>query len=240
MAQQQPFPDTGKITTAVVTGQHPFDVPRFHHLFRSLPDVDAYPQDLDEFVNDWGNVRTRYDVVLFFNWHLETPPANERGWWQKGKMQVLEELGETEQGIVVLHHAVAAFPDWPFWSELVGIPHAERGFRLEDVTPALSFGESIHVEIADPEHPITHDLKPWDFAGETWGGEFFASKPGPDCHVLMTTAHPKMRMKAMAWTHQFRRARVFYLQPGHDNDSWANPTFRTVLLRGIRWVARWL
>src|SRR5687768_10522788 len=72
--RQNPFPNPGKITTAVVTGEHPFNVPAFHNLFRSLPDVDYYPQHLDDFVADWGNVRTRYDVVLLFNWHLDTPP----------------------------------------------------------------------------------------------------------------------------------------------------------------------
>ena len=37
--------------------------------------------------------------------------------------------------------------------------------------------------------------------------------------------------------YRFRKARVFYLQPGHNNDAWADETFRTVLSRGIQWVA---
>ena len=118
---------------------------------------------------------------------------------------------------------------------MVGIPHADRGFTPDEVVQGISFCETIHLEIADPEHPITRGLEPWDIVGETW--DFGASSPGPDCHVLLTTDHPKMRMKAMAWTRQFRKARVFYLQPGHNNDAWAHETFRTVLLRGIQWVA---
>ena len=31
-----------KIKTAVITGQHAFDVPGFHELFRSIPDIDFY------------------------------------------------------------------------------------------------------------------------------------------------------------------------------------------------------
>jgi type 1 glutamine amidotransferase len=53
----------------------------------------------------------------------------------------------------------------------------------------------------------------------------------------MTTDHPKMRMQAVAWTHTFGNARVYCLQPGHDNGAWAHETFRTVLWRGIQWVA---
>ena len=234
--EREPFPSKEAITVAVVTGEHPFNVPAFHQLFRSLPGIDAYPQDLDEFVQDWGKVRSHYDVVLLFNWHLDTPPENERGWWQKGKTQRLEELGQTEQGIVVLHHAMWAFPGWPFWSEMVGVAHAERGISYDEVRQNVSFGERIHLDIADHEHPITRGLSPWDMVGETWG--FRASAPTPDCQILLTTDHPKMRMKAMSWVRQFGKARLFYLQPGHDNHAWADETFRTVLLRGIQWAAR--
>jgi hypothetical protein len=234
--QQDPFQNTGQITTAVITGEHPYDVPAFHRLFRSLPQIDYYSQHMDQFLADWGNVRTRYDVVLFFNWHLDTPPENERGWWQQGRTRLLEELGQTEQGIVVLHHAEGAFPDWPFWSEMVGIPHEDRGYTLDEVRRGLSLGENMHLEIVDPEHPITRGLSSWDVLGETW--DFGPSAPNADCHVLMTTDHPKVRMKAMAWTHQFRKARVFYLQPGHNNGAWAHETFRTLLSRGIQWAAR--
>jgi type 1 glutamine amidotransferase len=55
--------------------------------------------------------------------------------------------------------------------------------------------------------------------------------------MLLTTDHPKMVMKAMAWTHEFRAARVFCLQPGHNNDHYADPIFRTMLSRGIHWAA---
>ena len=38
MIQQDPFPDTGKVTTAVITGSHPFDVVGFH-VFLSIEKV---------------------------------------------------------------------------------------------------------------------------------------------------------------------------------------------------------
>lgn len=239
MIEQEPFPDVGKITTAVVTGEHPFDVPGFHNLFRSLPEVDPYPQHMDQFIADWGKVRTKYDVVLFFNWHLDTPPGNERGWWQGGTKEAIEQLGETEQGIVVLHHAIAAFSQWALWSKLVGIPHQDREFTFDQFWAAVDDGtvalETLHIEIADPEHSITRGLSAWDIRGETWGP--FVGNPGSECHVLLTLDHPTAVLKGMAWINQFRNARVFCLQPGHDNDSWIDPNFRTVLSRGIQWAA---
>ena len=226
-----------KIDIAVVTGEHPFDVPAFHRLFCSMPEINYYPQHLDQFVRDWGKVRTRYDVVLFYNWHQDTPPGNERGWWHQGTKEALEEICETGQGIVILHHAIGAFPKWEFWSELVGRNH--RPFTVDQFFAWFDEGfvvfDNLHMKIADPVHPITLGLDDCDIPSETWGSSI--GNPISDCHILMTTDHPKMELKAMAWIHQYKKARVFCLQPGHDNASYVNPNFRTMLSRGIQWVS---
>jgi hypothetical protein len=234
--REDPFPFKDAISVAVVTGGHPYNVPPFNRLFRSLPGVDAYVQELEQFCADFGQLRTRYDVVLFFNFHLDTPQVHERFWFQQGITQTLGQLGQTEQGIVILHHAFYAFQNWSFWSDLIGMPHADRRLPVEEEIPqGLSFGEQIHLEITDPKHPITFGIEPWDLVGETWS--YHAARPNPDCNILMTTDHPRMSLKAMSWTHQFKRSRVFYLQPGHNNDVWSHPTFRRILLRGIQWAA---
>jgi hypothetical protein len=235
MIKQEPFPDPGKTTVAVVTGEHPFNVPGFHNMFRSMSEIDYYPQQLHHFVVDMGRVRTQYDVVLLYNFHQDIPPMDEHHWWWFGRTaEELKELGKVEQGIVMLHHGIYAFPQWEFWSELVGIPHLERTYALDELA-GNSFCEKLRIEIMDAGHPIVRGLSAWDMYLETWG--FGAVEPGPDCHVILRTDHPKMRLKAMAWTHQFRNARVFCLQSGHNNDSYVDPNFRTVLSRGIQWAA---
>jgi type 1 glutamine amidotransferase len=45
-------------------------------------------------------------------------------------------------------------------------------------------------------------------------------------------------MSAIAWTRDFKGSRVFCLQSGHDNETYVDPNFRTVLTRGIQWCAR--
>ena len=45
-----------KTSVAVVTGGHSFDVPGFHALFRSLPDVDPYIQHMEDYIHDSGEV----------------------------------------------------------------------------------------------------------------------------------------------------------------------------------------
>ncbi|MGC9522584.1 MAG: ThuA domain-containing protein [Anaerolineae bacterium] len=213
------------IKTAVITGNHAFDVPGFTRLFRVLPNVNAYVQSLDNFAADAGGVRDWYDVVLFYNFHQGTPGSAEAGSGLGERVwKTLARLGETEQGIVVLHHALLAFRGWSFWSDIVGI--AERGFGYDH-------DQHLTVEVADPTHPITQDIHSWEMVDET----YTVNEPGPNCHVLLTTDHPKS-MKALAWIHTFKRARVFCYESGHDAKAFDNVHFQTVLARGIAWAAR--
>jgi len=206
--------DKDPIRLAVITGQHPFEVPPFVRLFRSLQHVDAYPQDLENYVADLGHVRGWYDVVLFYNMHAEPP---------RGGAEVLQALGEREQGLVILHHGMLAFGDWPVWDEIVGI--ADRRFTYKA-------GEAVPVAIADPDHPVTRGLAPWMMIDEVYA----MAEPGADSHVLLTTSHPQS-VRTLAWTRHYGQARVFVLASGHGAETYADPNFRAVLGRGIAWAA---
>jgi hypothetical protein len=220
----EPFPHPGKVVLAVVLGDHPVSVPAFHNMFRSFAEIDYYPMDLLDWVLEMAGVRSRYDAVLFYNFHTETPPGNEHTIFYQGKTSsALEQLGQSRTGVIVMHHALNAFPEWAFWS------------RLQELLTEHLFCERIPIATADPAHPITHGLQPWDLTGETWN--YGPYRLNPDCHPLLVTDHPAMRRKELAWTHQFGQARVFCLQPGHNNDSYGDSSFRTVLSRGILWAA---
>jgi len=60
---------------------------------------------------------------------------------------------------------------------------------------------------------------------------------GEDSAVLLTTDHPQS-VKTIAWVRTYKNARVFCFQAGHDDQAFSDPNFRTVVGRGIRWVAR--
>ena len=213
---------TAKIKAAVVTGHHPFDVPAFHAAFRSFPDVDFYPQHMEDFSVSAGGARDQYDVVVFYNMHTETP-TGEGPWYEKSAQSALESLGESEQGILVLHHAILAYPEWDFWRDLVGIEDRSFSYHMD---------QQLHVEVANQDHPITARLSGFDLTDETYK----MASPGEDSEALLTTAH-EQSMKTLAWTRQFRNARVFCYQCGHDNAAFANHGFRTVLHRGLQWLA---
>jgi len=211
------------IKTAVVTGRHPYDVMGFHDVFRSIPEADCYIQHMEDFVSAPPDVRSRYEAVVFYHFHQETP-GDEKNWWDAGMKAALETLGETSQGIFIMHHAILAFPQWSSWAELVGVE--DRAFEYY-------IGEKLTVEVADPNHPITQGLPAsWGMVDETYK----MADAGEDCHVLLTTDHAKS-MRTLAWTRRFKNARVFCLESGHDNETYVEPSFRTVVGRGIQWVA---
>jgi uncharacterized protein len=210
-------PGAVPLRLAVVTGGHPYDVLNFHKLFRTLSGVDAYIQHMDDFVATPEPVRDQYDVVVFYHMLMAGPPDGP-------VKTALDHLGATQQGIVVLHHALLAYPQWPVWSDLVGIADRKFGFH---------YAQTLQVQVAGRDHPITRGLGPWTMGDET----YTMADAGPGSEILLTADHPRS-MKTIAWTRHFRKARVLCFQSGHDNVTWADAGFREVLHRGLRWCAR--
>lgn len=215
---------TDQLKLAVVTGGHPYDVPNFHRLFRAIGDgMNVYIQHMDDFAASPAEVRQRYDVVLFYLM-LMKGPSNEGNPWYAGKpLTALEELGQTAQGIVMLHHAILAYPEFDVWHALTGISERSFGYHI---------GETVIAHITEPDHPIVNGLHDWTMTDET----YTMAEPDMDSRVLLTYDHLKS-MRAIAWTREYGKARVFNYQAGHDNATWQDQNFRAVLQRGIVWAA---
>lgn len=213
----------GPIPVAVITGHHAFDVPGFHGLLRSLPGVDSYPQHMEDFAASDDSVRQGYEALVFYNYHQVTP--GEAGGKADDRMRrALECLGESEQGIVLLHHALVAFPRWTKWAEICGIRN--RSFKTHR-------DQSFHVAVAQQAHPVTEGISSWDMVDETYQ----MASAGEACEILLRTNHPKS-METLAWTREFGRARVFCYQSGHDRRAYEDPNVRAALAQGITWVSR--
>lgn len=211
------------LQVAVITTGHGYDVPNFHRLFRNLEGLDCYVQSLEDFLGS-GKAREQYDVLCFY--HMPSgEPSMEAPGWQGRIRSAMESIGESNQGIVALHHGILAWMEWPHWGEIVGM--SDRTFEN------YHHDENMHIDIADGSHPITQGLEAWDIIDETY------EMPEPDAadnHMLLTVDHPKS-MKAVAWVRTHGNARVFCYQLGHDHQAWENEGFKTVLARGIRWSA---
>ena len=222
----------GKIKTAVITGEHAYDVVGFQSMLRSLPEIEAYPQNMWDFVFDSARGPGNYDVLVFYNWQQSTL-AEKDGKLEPGTSkqsgaikEMLEGLGDGDQGIFLLHQALMAFPDWSLWRELIGM-------RQRGGNHSSAFDQTVRIYVADTKHPITATLEPWDIVDETYN----IDDADEDSHILLTTDHPQS-MKTIAWTRTFGKARVFCYQNGHDNQAYSNPGFRTVVGQSIQWLAR--
>jgi len=212
------------MNVAVVTGGHSFDVPNFHRLFRALsPDIETCIQSIDDFASSPEEVRDRYDGVVFYIMMMDGPTDEGHPWYGGKPKTALERLGSTRQGIVVLHHAILAYPKWSPWRDLTGLANPLFGYHI---------GLTVTAQIANSNHPITKGLQGWTMVDET----YTMDSAGPDSEVLITYDHPQS-MKTIAWTRPYRNARVFCYQAGHDNRTWVDPNFQDVLRRGILWTA---
>ncbi len=212
------------IDVAVVTGGHWFDVRGFHHLFRTLPGINAYIQHMEDFGSSTSAERGSYAVVVFYGMPLVLPEDHPKAGAREKPLTALQQLTGTGQGILILHHALMAYPSWSLWDNLVGLSGRDK-FGYDD-------DQDFEIRVADSRHPITRGLGNWQMHDET----YLLPEPGAGSTVLLSTDYARS-MKAIGWVRQVERARVFNFQSGHDRQAWENPNFRAVLERGIAWCA---
>ena len=125
----------------MITGKHPFDVPAFHTAFRSMPEIDFFPQHMEDFVADVGERRAEYDVLLFFNFHQETPGSSDSPGDEATKA-ALETLGESEQGMFILHHASIGL------SRLAALGHDLVGIQATSWRVHMDI--NLNIQVANP------------------------------------------------------------------------------------------
>lgn len=215
---------TGEKTVAFVIGAHAFEVQPTLDMLASLEGTTVYPQDLASFVRDVEAERADYDAVVFYNFHGNGNEVHLTDELSESATQALMDLGRDGVGILVLHHGLVAFPESEEWEALRGV----EGTNFE----GAYHDERIQVEIADDTHPITAGLDTFELLDETYTME----EPDAESRILLRTDH-EPSMDALAWTRTYRNSRVFCYQSGHGREAFEHPQFRTILARGIDWVA---
>lgn len=203
-----------KLDVVVIAGGHPYAVEPFRAIFKNYADMNITfvdEKDGGEAFEDIG--QWRYDVILLYN--FEKNPS------QKRKENFLKLL-DRGVGLVILHHAIYGYRPWPEFQKIVG------------VTSWLSEAKgdvAMTIQVADPKHPIVPGVADFSIIDESYLGHKLAAGP----HVFLTAAEPT-NAKHIAWVHQYRNAPVCYFQLGHDEKTYTNPQFVTILGRSIRWA----
>ena len=211
----------------VVTGGHDFETNQFFQIFQDNPKIS-------------------FQKVTHPNAHAWLKPDKAREWdvwvcydmWpdisEEAKADFLARLREGK-GLVVLHHAIADYPKWDEYAKIIGAKYYLEKQVVNGVEKARSIYQhdvKFKVQTADPAHPITRGVQEFEIRDETYN--LFDVQPSN--HALLRTSEPTSA-PVIGWTKEYGKARVVYLQLGHDHFAYENPNYRRLVAQAIAWAA---
>ena len=216
--EEQEF-NADAVRALVVTGGHSYD-PTFDGIFEGYPDiratVDPHP---GAFRRD---LREKYDVLVLYDSVQELPAAGKKN---------LQDFVEAGKGVVVLHHAVIDFNDWPWWwRDVMGCRYLAKPDGDQPASKYLHDVDLIVQPVAT--HPILKGVGPQHFIEETYKDVWMS----PTNLVLMKTDAPTAD-GPMAWISSYDKSRVFVTLMGHDRQVHITPGYRRLVHNAILWTA---
>lgn len=257
-----------KTRVAVVTKGHPFEAAPFFDVFDSNETIEwthiehpdalelVDPDRADEF-----DVHVRYDMpgIRFTG---SNPPATFSE-PPPGYPEAFAAMLGRGQGMVFLHHAIASWPAWPGFANIVGGRfHYQPAMLADHAYPDSGYRHDVThtVEVVDPDHPICAGLgSTFEVTDELYLFPVFEDAVQPlmrsrhtfeadgfysaDLAIRGTRysnegwTHPP-GSNLVAWVNPNVPAPVAYIQFGDGPGTYADPNFRLVLANAIAWAAQ--
>ena len=139
--------------------------------------------------------------------------------------QALLDFVANGKGFVPLHCASFCFRNSPKFVELVGAQFQKHG------------GDVFRVENAAVEHPIMKGYSGFESWDETYIHTRHNERDRTVLEYRVQGGQADGRQKEpWTWVRMHGKGRVFYTAWGHDQRTFGNPGFHTLVERGIRWA----
>jgi type 1 glutamine amidotransferase len=249
----------------VVKG-HPYERQPFYDIFEAMDGVD-YTLVEQPAAQALFNLREAagYDAFVCYDmpgiqFHPDRAPdfAEPPRRYREG----FEALLEAGHGFVFLHHAIAGWPAWERYAQIVGgrfhyMPARLRGRMCQD--SGYRHGVTHTVRVLE-DHPVTAGVPAeFEITDELYLSEVFED----DVQPLLASSYDftaenfysarkvveERRMfdnegwehapgsNLIGWCRTEGKSRIVYLQCGDDPVAYANPHFRRLLANAIGWVS---
>jgi type 1 glutamine amidotransferase len=213
-------PDAGPVRGLVITGGHDHET-SFYSLFEGYKDVGSMPvvSSGTAFLKD---LRGQYDVLIMYDFSRDLNEAGKKN---------LRDFVESGKGIIVLHHALLNYQEWPWWyEEVVG---GRYRLQREGNYPSSTVKNDQQIAVTpEGEHPVTAGIGPFQIVDETYKGMYFSPRDRP----LLTTTNPNSD-RLLAWIGPCSTSRVVAIQLGHGHTAHRNPSYRALVHNAILWAA---
>lgn len=232
-----------KATTPVLQ-QFLTDSGRFEVEVATTPDNKAKPEDWTAFNPNFSQYRV---VLSNYNGQL----------WPEGVQRNLEKYVAGGGGLVIVHAANNAFPQWAEFNKMIGL--GWRGANFGDRVTTTADGQVVRtpkdqgpgaghgsqhefsIVVRDREHPVMQGMPiEWKHSKD----ELYHGQRGPalDMHIIATAYSDKKSggtdaHEPMVWWIPYSKGKVFTTVMGHGDYSMKCIGFQSVVARGAEWVA---
>ena len=211
----------------VVTGGHAFEREPFFTLFQGYDDIEYVEAQLKDDSEIFADIREwDYNVIVFFNMTQKISPKRQENFTK---------LINDGVGVVALHHCMGSYQQWPEYIKIIGGRYnlkasEEGGVKRQASTYEHDADFTVHIE--DTKHPITRGLSDFEVHDETYKKCSFEK----DNHLLLTTNHPDSD-RELGWVRSYGSGKVCFIMVGHGPTVYAQPEYRQLVARAIRWSA---
>lgn len=162
------------------------------------------------------------------------------------------------QGFVALHHALAGWPVWDEWAQMLGGRFLYAPGSLNDATtPASGYRMGSYlVESVNPGHPVCAGVESFELTDELYLCPVFEQSVVPllrtsastaprdmiDTHreVLDGERHPAPDQPGspyLGWETSSGDSRTVYLLPGHGPQTMANRSYQRLVANALQYVS---